>query len=68
MSKLLNKPFKAFTLYALTLLVCCVPVYYWVVDYIWLEELDDHNKTIKQQIIKGFEHTYTDDEIGRAHV
>lgn len=62
MSKLLNKPFKAFTLYALTLLVCCVPVYYWVVDYIWLEELDDHNKTIKQQIIKGFEHTYTDDE------
>jgi signal transduction histidine kinase len=62
MSKLLNKPFKAFTLYALALLVCCVPVYYWVVDYIWLEELDDHNQTIKQQIIDGFAHTHTDDE------
>ncbi len=60
MSKLLNKPFKAFTLYALIILVCSIPVYVFVVDYIWLAELDEHNQIIKQQIEKGFEKTPID--------
>jgi signal transduction histidine kinase len=54
MSKLLNKPFKAFTIYALVVLVCSVPVYYMVVDSIWLEELDEHNLIIKERIENRF--------------
>lgn len=54
MSKLLNKPFNAFTIYALVVLVCSVPVYYLVVDSIWLEELDEHNFIIKEQIENRF--------------
>lgn len=54
MSKLLNKPFKAFTIYALIILVCSIPVYYLVVDFIWLDELDEHNQIIKERIENSF--------------
>src|SRR5574343_1083929 len=50
MSKLLHKPFKAFSVYALLILVCSIPVYYIVVNAIWLEELDEHNAIVKQRI------------------
>lgn len=53
MSKLLNKPFKAFTIYALIILACSIPIYYVVVDSIWLEELDEHNHIIKTRIEQG---------------
>lgn len=55
MSKLLNKPFKIFTIYALITLLCSIPIYYFVVDRIWLNELDEHNKIIKQLIEKRFD-------------
>ncbi len=54
MNKLLNKPFKAFTLYALFILICSIPIYYLVVDNIWLEEIDEHNKSIKEKIEQKF--------------
>jgi len=50
MTKLLNRPFKAFTVYALLVLVLSVPVYYLVVDHIWLTELDEHNHIVKTRI------------------
>ena len=50
MSTLLQKPLKAFAAYALLILVCSVPVYYWVVNTIWLEELDEHNALIAYRI------------------
>ncbi len=50
MSKLLNKPFRAFTLYALVILACSIPVYYIVVNSIWMSELDEHNLIVKDQI------------------
>jgi signal transduction histidine kinase len=53
MSKLLNKPFKTFTVYALVILAGSIPVYYWVVDAIWLEELDEHNQIISTRIEEG---------------
>lgn len=53
MKKLLSKPFKAFTIYALIILLCSIPVYYWVVDRIWLHELDDHNNIVKGMVEKG---------------
>ncbi|QQR97875.1 MAG: HAMP domain-containing histidine kinase [Sphingobacteriales bacterium] len=54
MSKLLNKPFKAFSIYALIILMCSIPVYYLVIDFIWLQELDEHNLIIKKQILNNF--------------
>jgi signal transduction histidine kinase len=54
MSKLLNKPLRAFTLYALVILALSIPAYYWVVDTIWLHELDVHNKTVEGLIKDGF--------------
>lgn len=55
MSKLLNKPFKAFTIYALIILACSIPVYYLVVDFIWLDELDEHNQIVKERIENSFD-------------
>jgi signal transduction histidine kinase len=57
MSKLLNKPFKAFTIYALIILACSIPVYYWVVDFIWMNELDEHNLIIKRGVENSFKNT-----------
>lgn len=50
MSRLLDKPFKSFSIYALIILICSIPVYYFVVDAIWLEELDEHNTIVRKQI------------------
>lgn len=52
MTKLLDKPLKAFIIYALIILGCSIPAYYWVVDSIWLDELDEHNANIKDRIEK----------------
>lgn len=57
MSKLLNKPFKAFTIYALIILTCSIPVYYLVVDFIWLSELDEHNQIVKERIGNSIKNT-----------
>lgn len=46
MKKLLNKTLKTFTLYALIVLAASVPAYYYLVDSIWVSELDEHNRII----------------------
>lgn len=43
MIRLLNRPLKVFTLYALITLLISIPVYVLVVDYIWTSELDENN-------------------------
>lgn len=50
MTKLLNKPLKIFSLYALVVLILSIPVYYFVIDYIWLSELDERNTVIKNHL------------------
>lgn len=46
MNKLLSKTLKSFTLYALLVLAASVPAYYYLVDSIWLRELDEHNEIV----------------------
>lgn len=46
MNKLLNKSLKSFTIYALIVLAASVPAYYFLVDSIWLRELDEHNEIV----------------------
>ena len=60
-SKLLTKPLKAFTLYALLILFCSIPVYFFVVDYIWQQELDEHNEIVKERIAENFKLIKTSD-------
>ncbi|XOV91546.1 MAG: sensor histidine kinase [Bacteroidota bacterium] len=43
MTRLLNRPLKAFALYALIILLISIPVYVLVVNYIWTTELDENN-------------------------
>ncbi|PIB34965.1 hypothetical protein BFP72_05945 [Reichenbachiella sp. 5M10] len=43
MTKLLDKPLKAFTIYSLIILAISIPAYVMVIDYIWTTELDEHN-------------------------
>ncbi|MDH6253747.1 signal transduction histidine kinase [Chryseobacterium sp. H1D6B] len=46
MKNLLSKTTKPFLVYVLIVLVISIPVYYIVVDTIWLSELDEHNEII----------------------
>jgi len=55
MSKLLNKPFRSFSIYALIILICSIPAYYVVVDGIWMEELDEHNDVIRERMERGMQ-------------
>ena len=47
MSRLLNKTLRPLTLYALLVLALSIPVYYLIVDFIWVRELDKHHQTVK---------------------
>ncbi|PKP15666.1 MAG: sensor histidine kinase [Bacteroidetes bacterium HGW-Bacteroidetes-23] len=52
MNKLLNKSLKSFTIYALIVLATSVPAYYYLVDSIWLRELDEHNEIVADRTEK----------------
>ncbi len=44
MKKLLDRSFKVFLNYAAIVLICSIPVYYFLVDRIWQHELKEHNR------------------------
>lgn len=46
MNKLLAKPLKAFTWYALIVLACSIPAYFYIIDSIWLSEISEHNQLV----------------------
>jgi len=58
MTKLLDKPFKAFTIYAMIILLVSIPIYFWVVDWIWVTEIDDHHEIIMERIENRFEQAH----------
>lgn len=49
MKKLLNKTLGTFVLYSLVVLAASIPAYYYLVDNIWLNELDEHNEIIAER-------------------
>jgi len=51
MTKLLNRSLKVFVGYTLIVLLCSVPVYFWVVEAIWVEEIDEQNLRIEERVI-----------------
>ncbi|SUJ27238.1 Probable sensor histidine kinase TcrY [Sphingobacterium spiritivorum] len=46
MKKLLSKSIKPFIIYSLVVLLSSIPIYYFLVDGIWLSELDEHNEIV----------------------
>lgn len=67
MKKLLNKTLTAFTIYALVVLAASVPVYFYLVDSIWLSELDEHNEILANNIRRGLDQLQlTDDELHQS--
>ncbi|WP_412850664.1 sensor histidine kinase [Chryseobacterium sp. PMSZPI] len=51
---LLNKTTKPFIIYVLIVLMISIPVYYFVVDMIWQNELDEHNQIIVEKTAYEF--------------
>jgi signal transduction histidine kinase len=51
MKKLLHKPLKAFAIYSFVVLLCSIPVYFFIIDYIWIREINQHNR-IKSESAK----------------
>ncbi|MDI1324386.1 MAG: histidine kinase dimerization/phospho-acceptor domain-containing protein [Algoriphagus sp.] len=58
MTKLLDKPFKAFTIYAMIILLVSIPIYFWVVDWIWVTEIDENHEIIMERIENRFEQAH----------
>ncbi|SFB52492.1 sensor histidine kinase [Algoriphagus aquimarinus] len=58
MTKLLDKPFKAFTIYALIILLVSIPIYFLVVDWIWVTEIDDHHEMTMERIENRFKEAH----------
>ena len=50
MSKLLNRTLKPIALYSLFVLGLSIPVYYLIVDLIWINELDKHHYALRTKI------------------
>ncbi|MFT3700998.1 MAG: HAMP domain-containing sensor histidine kinase [Agriterribacter sp.] len=50
MKKLLTRPLRAFGLYTFLVLMASIPVYYFIIDSIWLHELNKHNKLVAKNL------------------
>lgn len=59
MKTLLNQTLKTFSIYSFFILVLSVPAYYFLVDNIWLNEIDENNELIAYRI---------QEEINNAHL
>ncbi|WP_316817190.1 HAMP domain-containing sensor histidine kinase [Pedobacter nyackensis] len=51
--KLLDKPLKAFATYALVVLICSIPVYFFIIDKIWIHEINEHNLIVAESTKKN---------------
>lgn len=61
MTKLLNKPLKTFIAFTCVVLACSIPAYFYLVESIWIDELDDHNQQLKEQIQMRFKDANQDE-------
>lgn len=54
MIKLLDKPLKAFIIYAFVVLSCSIPVYFLMIDWIWTHEVNAHNEIVAESTKENF--------------
>jgi signal transduction histidine kinase len=50
MKKLLNKTLLSFAIYSLIVLLASVPTYFYFIDKIWIDEIDENNELIAEKI------------------
>lgn len=50
MKKLLNKTLLPFIIYSLIVLLASVPTYFYFIDKIWIDEIDENNELIAEKI------------------
>jgi len=62
MIKLLDKPLKVFTTYALVVLLCSIPVYFIIIDSIWTHEISARNLIVAAEVKKNLVSQNFDDE------
>ncbi|WP_292010076.1 HAMP domain-containing sensor histidine kinase [Chryseobacterium sp.] len=62
MKSLLNKITKPFLVYVLIILLISIPVYYFVIDTIWINELDEHNEIVADKTAFEFNQLKLSDE------
>lgn len=61
MTKLLDKPLKAFTIYALIVLLCSIPAYFLIIDLIWVYQVNEHNQVVSRTTKKNISALKLDD-------
>lgn len=61
MIKLLDKPLKVFTTYALIVLLCSIPVYFIIIDVIWVHEINERNQIVAASAKKNLSALNIDD-------
>lgn len=61
MTRLLNKPLKTFIVFTCGVLACSIPAYFYLVESIWIDELDDHNEYLRIQIQTRFNEPNADE-------
>ncbi len=52
---LLDKPLKVFATYALIVLICSIPVYFFIIDKIWVHEINEHNHIVSESTKKNLQ-------------
>lgn len=66
MKPLLSKTTRPFLIFVLIVLIISIPVYYFMVDAIWQDELDDHNEIVAEKTSYEFNRMkISNDEIQR---
>ncbi len=56
MKKLLDQSLRPLVVYAFTVLVISIPVYFLIIDWIWENELDKHHYAIREKLEKRLTH------------
>lgn len=65
--KLLDKPLKAFASYALIVLACSIPVYFLMIDWIWIHEINEHNLIVSESTKKNIQKlNFNDEQLNEA--
>jgi len=62
MNNLLQKTLKPLTIFSFVVFILSIPSYFFLVDWIWRDELDENNKLIAQRIENRFNSQKIDDE------
>lgn len=62
MKNLLNKSLRPLTVFAFIVFALSIPIYFLLVDWIWLKELDENNELIAQRIENEFNDQKITDE------